>query len=188
MEPETVTKPKPYDISLKNKSMRAVWGLVWLILYRPSPRTFHFWRRFLLRCFGARISSNCYPYPAARIWAPWNLEMHEGSCLSDNTDCYSVAKVTLQRGSTVSQYSFLCTAGHDIDSDNFQLITAPIEVGVSAWIAADCYVGPGVNIGDGAVVGARSSVFKDVPARCVVVGNPARIVRRLAQHGTESCE
>jgi putative colanic acid biosynthesis acetyltransferase WcaF len=73
----------------------------------------------------------------------------------------------------VSQYSFLCTASHDYHRRNLPLITAPIEIGSHAWIAADSFIAPGVTIGEGSVVGARSSVYRDVPPWVVAAGNPA---------------
>lgn len=53
------------------------------------------------------------------------------------------------------------------------LVTAPITIGEWAWITADVFVGPGVTIGDGTVVTARSSVFNDLPPWMVARGNPA---------------
>jgi acetyltransferase-like isoleucine patch superfamily enzyme len=49
-----------------------------------------------------------------------------------------------------------------------------------AWIGFDVCVLPGVTIGEGAIVGARSVVAGDVPPYTVVAGNPARVVRRLS--------
>jgi len=57
--------------------------------------------------------------------------------------------------------------------------TAPVHVGSNVWIGFDAVVMPGVTVGDGAVVGARSVVWNDVEPYSVVVGNPARAVRRL---------
>ena len=57
--------------------------------------------------------------------------------------------------------------------------TAPVRVGNNVWIGFDAIVMPGVTIGDGAVVGARSVVWNDVDSYSVVVGNPARVIRRL---------
>lgn len=64
-------------------------------------------------------------------------------------------------------------------------VARPIRIGANVWIGFDAVVMPGVTIGDGAIVGARSVVFDDVPAGTLVAGNPARIVRRLDVAGSE---
>jgi putative colanic acid biosynthesis acetyltransferase WcaF len=97
--------------------------------------------------------------------------------MSHHVDCYSVDKIRIGRHATVSQYSYLCTASHDIEDPHMPLVTAPISIEEGAWVAADVFIGPGVTIGDGAVVGARSAVFKDVDPWTVVAGNPARYIR-----------
>ncbi|HTW74427.1 MAG TPA: hypothetical protein VMD56_05840 [Steroidobacteraceae bacterium] len=154
---------------------RAIWQLVWLLLYRPSPRPLHAWRRCLLRMFGADIGSAAHPYARARIWAPWNLRMAEHSCLGDDVDCYSVAPITLGSHATVSQYAFLCTASHDYHDPAMPLIAAPIVIEAEAWVAADVFVGPGVTVGRGAVVGARSTVTTNVLPWTVVAGSPPSV-------------
>lgn len=168
-------KLAPARITAANRALRAAWGLVWLILYRPSPRPFHGWRRCLLRVFGAKIAGDAIPYPTARIWAPWNLTMAAGSCIADCVDCYSVAPISLGVRATVSQYSYLCTGTHDYRDPRMPmpLVVAPIVIEAEAWVAADVFVGPGVTIGEGAVVGARSTVIKDVAPWTVVAGSPA---------------
>jgi len=165
----------PY--SLGNKAARALWGLVWLLLFRPSPMVAYGWRRLLLRAFGARIGRAAKVMPSVRVWAPWNLEMGEYSCLSHYVDCYSADKVSIGAHATVSQYSFLCTATHDVSNPHMGVVTAPISIEDQAWVCADVFVGPGVSIGTGAVVGARSSVFRDLPPWKVCVGTPARPTR-----------
>jgi putative colanic acid biosynthesis acetyltransferase WcaF len=104
--------------------------------------------------------------------------MCDHSCLSHFVDCYCVAPIKIGAHSTVSQYSYLCAATHDIERPDMPLVAAPITIGDGAWVAADVFVGPGVTIGDGAVVGARSSVFKDVPPWTVVVGTPAKVIKK----------
>lgn len=160
-----------------NSLLRTIWKIVWLLFYRPTPRLFHAWRRFLLRLFGAKIGEDAHPYPSVRIWAPWNLEMADHSCLSEYIDCYSVDKIYIGAHAVVSQYTFLCTASHNYDDPEFSLITAPINIGANAWVAADVFVGPGVTVGEGAIVGARSSVFKNVEAWTVVAGHPAKFIK-----------
>jgi putative colanic acid biosynthesis acetyltransferase WcaF len=153
---------------------RALWNACWLLLYRPSPTPFHFWRRFLLRLFGAKIGNGAHPYPSARIWNPRHLEMGDRSCLGRHVDCYCVDRVTIGADAVISQYSYLCTASHDHRDKAFPLVSAPIYIGKNAWIAADVFVGPGVTIGEGAVIGARSTVFQAfIPPWTVSFGNPA---------------
>lgn len=132
----------------------------------------------LLRLFGARISSEAHPYPSAKIWAPWNLTMDEGSCLGENVDCYCVAHIHIGKNSTVSQYSYLCTASHDYTRSNMPLIISPISIGDNVWITADVFIGPGVHIGDGSIITARSSVFRDIPSWVVATGNPALPIKQ----------
>ncbi len=163
--------------STLNKIARTLWGIVWLFLYRPTPKCLHGWRRLLLRCFGAKIGRGTFPYASVKIWAPWNLEIGDHSALAEEVDCYCVDRVVIGSHVTVSQYSFLCTASHDYEDPHMALITAPITIGDGAWVAADAFIGPGVNVGEGAVVAARASVFRDVPPWTVVAGNPAKVIK-----------
>lgn len=163
------------SLSSSTKIKRLIWVFCWSTLYRYSPTPLHAWRSFLLRLFGATIGKGAHPYPRARIWGPWNLVMEPYSCLANDVDCYCVAKITLGTHATVSQYSYLCTASHDFRDPLMPLISAPITIGKEAWVAADVFVGPGVHIGEGAVVGARSTVVSDIEAWKFVAGNPATL-------------
>lgn len=163
--------------SRAHRAGRVLWGIVWTLLFRTSPRPFHAWRAVLLRLFGARVSMRARVYPRARVWAPWNLTMDDYATLADDVDCYCVAPITIGAHSVVSQYSYLCGATHDFEITTRPLVPRPITIGAQCWIAADVFVGPGVTVGEGAVVGARSSVFEDLPAWKVCVGSPARPVR-----------
>ena len=174
-----------HHLSLTNKLVRSAWQVVWLLLYRPTPRLFHPWRCLLLRLFGAKLGRAVHPYPSARIWAPWNLEMGDHACLSEGVDCYCVAPIRIGAHTTVSQYSFLCTASHDYTRADMPLVTAPVNIGERVWITADVFVGPGVTIGDGAVVTARSSVFTDIPPWVVARGNPAVPVKARVLQGDQ---
>lgn len=162
--------------TLWDKVRRVLWLCVEGTLYRFSPTPLHAWRRFLLRSFGASIAPGAHPYPSARIWAPWNLSMDVDACLGPRAICYSVAEITLGAGSIVSQGAHLCAATHDFRASGFDLMGGAIEIGRGAWVAADAFVGPGVHVGQGAVLGARAVAMKDVPALAVMVGNPARLV------------
>ena len=162
--------------SLTNRGVRAIWGVVWLLCFRPSPKMAYGWRNALLRAFGAQVGKGVHVLPSARIWAPWRLELGDGSCVGEHVDCYCAERIRLGRGATISQYSFLCTASHDHERDGMPSICKPILIGDWAWVCADVYVAPGVTIGEGAVAGARASVFRDVVPWTIVGGNPARVL------------
>lgn len=115
--------------------------------------------------------------PSTRIWAPWNLSMGDYACLSHDVDCYSVAPIRIGNQATVSQYSFLCAATHDVTDPHMRLLAAPIVISDQAWVCAGAFVGPGVTMNEGAVAGARSVVVKDVPAWNIVAGNPAKYIK-----------
>lgn len=160
--------------------------MAWLVLYRPTPVAFYSWRRFLLRVFGAKISSGAHPYPSSKIWAPWNLVMKENSCLSHGVNCYNVCEVYLGVDVTVSQYSHLCTATHDYTDPKMPLLVAPIKILDYSWVTTDVFIGPGVTIGEGAVVNARSSVFSDIEPWTVAKGYPATPYKKRVLKGSHT--
>ena len=166
--------------SLGSKVTRVVWNVVWLLLFRPTPRgnLFRPWRIFLLKLFGAKVCWSSNVLPSCRIWAPWNLTMGAFACLSADVDCYTVAPITLGDNATVSQGVRLCTASHDITSKIMELTTDPITIGSNAWVAGWSIILPGVTIGEGAVVAAGAVVTKDVEPWTVVGGNPAKVLKR----------
>jgi putative colanic acid biosynthesis acetyltransferase WcaF len=165
----------PY--TLNNKLKRLIWLLCWGLLANPFPRkTARKWKLFLLRFFGAKIHSTCTVYSFSKIYMPWNLEMKEYATIAGNVIIENAAKVTIESYATVSQYSYLCTASHDIRENDFPQFSKPIIIGKRSWVSAKCFIGPGVTIGEGSVLGATSSVFKDVEAWTIVGGNPAKII------------
>ena len=166
-------------LGCKHQLIRLIWSIVWTLLARPLPRSIgNAWKIFLLRSFGAKVARNAVVYSSAKIYYPANLIMEEYACLASNVDCYNVNIIKIDKGATVSQGAYLCTASHNIYSKNHELVTAPIIIEPKAWIAADAFVGMGVTIGEGAVVGARAVVFKDVERWSVVGGNPAKFIKK----------
>lgn len=168
---------------------RLVWEMVWLIAFRPTPRwALHGWRRTLLRLFGARIGEGCRIAPSCFVWAPWNLTMGAYSALGDDVDCYSMDRITIGSKVAVSQRAFLCAGTHDTMSLRRPLVTAPIQIGDHVWVAAEALVLPGLSIGEGAVIGARAVVTRDMPAWSICAGHPCRPIRPRVQdeQGKES--
>lgn len=166
-------------LSLKHQIIRMLWAIVWGLFACPLPRSIGSgWKRFLLRLFGAKIDSTAVVYSSAKVYYPANLIMERYACLASDVDCYNVDIIRIGANTTVSQGACLCTASHDITNPLNPLITAPIIIEDQAWIAADAFVSMGVTIGQGAVVGARAAVFKDVEPWTVVGGNPAKFIKK----------
>jgi len=154
-----------------------LWWLVQSTLFGMSPQFLYGWRRFLLRLFGASIGTAVLIRPSVRITFPWKVCIGNNSWIGDDVVLYSLGAITIGSNAVISQKSYLCTGSHDIGSPHFDIQAQTITVQDEAWVATDVFIAPGVTIGQGAVVGARSSVFKDIPPLVVAVGNPAVVVR-----------
>lgn len=155
--------------------------IAWMLaspLFRLSPRPLFGWRRFLLRCFGARVGTGANIYPSARIELPWNLEIGEDASIGERVLVYNLGKVTIGPRATVSHNAHLCAGTHDYRDPRLPLLRLPIVVGADAWVCAAAFVGPGSNVGEGAVVGAASVCSGAVEAWTVVSGNPAAFRKR----------
>ena len=168
--------PSPH--TLGNKLSRVAWGAARAVLFRPSPRPLWGWRRGLLRAFGATVGRGAKVTPSAKVWLPANLTLGEFATLGEGVDCYCVAPVTVGDHATVSQRAFLCAATHDHRDPHMPLVPVPVTIGDGAWVCAEAFVGPGVTVGAGAVVGARAVATKDVGPWEILVGNPGRVVGR----------
>lgn len=161
------------SFSLGNRLTRLAFALAWLVFARWTPRQLNPLRIALLRLFGAKVAWSATVYGSARIWLPAHLEMDAGSTLGPQVNCYCMAPIRIGVGAIVSQYAHLCAGTHDHRDPAFQLIARPISVGAKAWIATEAFVGPGVDIGEGAVLGARACAFATLDPWTVYSGNPA---------------
>ena len=160
-----------------NKLARVAWGACYWTLFRPSPRPLWGWRRWLLRLFGADVAAGAKVVPSARIWLPANLTLGAGAAVGAGVDVYNLARVTLGDRATVSQRAFLCAGTHDHSDLTLPLVRRPVTVAADAWVCAGAFVGPGVTVGERAVLGAHGVATKDVPPGEIWAGNPARFVR-----------
>ncbi len=163
--------------SSREMFLRIGWGVAkWL--FRISPRPCFGFRASLLRLFGAKVGERVHIYPSAVIYFPWTITVGNESAIGEDALVYSLGAITIGERVTISQRSHLCAGTHDYTRRDMQLVRLPITINDDAWICADAFVGPGVVIHRGAVVGARAAVFRDVDAWTVVGGNPARFIKQ----------
>lgn len=160
--------------SMRHLAAAWLWSMVWLFLFRPTPKFLSPWRVLLLRLFGARISGRPFVSESARIKYPWKLWLEDRACLGPHCDVYNLGPVILRARCTISRHVSLCAGSHDLATPNLPLITAPIVIGRDAFIGTHVIITLGVTIGEGAVAGAGSVVTKDLPAWKVCAGNPCK--------------
>lgn len=166
-----------FPYSMRSYAARALWQLTWLLLFRPSPSPAARWRLFLLRLFGAKVAGTANVRSTVRILHPWLLTMGDHSSIGDRVHVYNLGQLSIGDQTSISQNTHLCGGTHDYQQPALPLIRAEIRIGSGVWICADAFIGPGVHIGDNAIVAARAVVVKDVPPNLIVGGNPARVIR-----------
>jgi putative colanic acid biosynthesis acetyltransferase WcaF len=165
----------PY--TLKEKIGRVLWNYLGQRLF---SLTFHNWygvRNGLLRMFGGTVGRPVRIRPSVRIEQPWNLTIGDECSIGDRAVIYCLGKVTLSDFVSISQHAHLCAGTHDWRKPDLPLMRPPIVVEEHVWIAADAYVGPGVTVRAGGLIGARACVFKDTEPWTIYGGNPAKPLR-----------
>ena len=180
---DSFTQP---SFSLKNRVARVAWNIVYALLFRLSPNFLHRWRSFLLRCFGAKVGKGVHVYPRVKIWAPWNVELKDQCGIANGATLYSQGHISIGYRAVISQDSYICTGTHAYWLSGQPLITFPIIIQDFVWVAAGAFVNPGVTIEEGAVIGARSVVTKDMPAWTICAGHPCKPIKpRVMQSNHE---
>jgi len=155
-----------------------IWWIVQASLFKLSPQVMYGWRRFLLRCFGAEIGKGVIIRPSAQITYPWKVKIGDYSWIGDEVVLYSLGDIIIGNNTVISQKSYICTGTHDYTKADFPILGKKIIIGDECWLATDVFVSPGVTIDNGAVIGARSTVIKDLESNSVYVGSPVRFIKK----------
>jgi len=169
-------QPNPYAPT--ERFRRLLWGGFYWTLYRWVPRFWNGWHRLALRLFGARVASGASIYPSALIECPWNLVLDSYCVIAGGVRLYALGAIRIGEHSVISQRAHLCAGTHDYQDPRMPLLRPSITIGSGVWICAEAFIGPGVVIGDRAVVGARSVVVGDLPPDMVCAGNPCRPIKK----------
>lgn len=145
------------------------------------PMDFKAQREVLEKLFG-KIGENTVIYPP--LWCDYGYNIEFGrDCLANHgITILDGAKVRFGDKVLIGPGCYFHTAGHPTHPEErarWLVFNKPITVGNNVWIGAGVHVLPGVTIGDNAVIGAGSIVTKDIPANCVAVGNPCRMIHSI---------
>ena len=167
----------PHNFRGRSGLIVQLWWFTDFFFFQLSPQIMYGWRRFLLRLFGAKIGKNVIIRSSVTITYPWKVSIGNYSWIGDNAELYSLGEIEIGNNVVISQKSYLCAASHDYAKEDFPIYAQKIIIEDECWLATDVYVAPGITIGKGTVVGARSSVFKDLPGGKVCVGSPVKMIK-----------
>lgn len=172
---QNLTKFKlPKNFRGRSSLLVQLWWITDFFCFKLSPQIMYGWRRFLLRLFGAKIGKGVIIRPSVIITYPWKVSIGDYCWLGDNVELYSLGEIVIGSNVVISQKSYLCTGSHNYKREEFPIYAKPITVEDECWVATDVFIAPGIKIGKGAVIGARSSVFKDIEPGTVNMGNPSK--------------
>jgi putative colanic acid biosynthesis acetyltransferase WcaF len=154
-----------------------LWWIVQDTAFRMSPQICYGWRNFLLRLFGAKIGKKVQIRPTTRVTYPWKLTIGDYVWVGDDCVFYDLGEIVLGSHVAIAHDVYFCTGLHDYTKIEFPIGQKPIRIEDETWIPNDVFIGPGVTIGKGTVVGARSTVLHDLPPGMICYGNPAKPVK-----------
>lgn len=121
-------------------------------------------------------------YQGASIYLAPNAEMliKGQSFINTNTIINCFLRIEIGKGTVIGDDVRIQDSDNHtiIESGESKMISAPIIIGDHCWIAKNVIILKGVTIGDGAIIGAGAVVVKDIPARCLAVGNPAHVIKK----------
>jgi len=168
----------PKNFRGKSKITVQLWWIVYAILFKPSPQFLYRWRRFLLRCFGAKLGKKVLLRPSVKVTYPWKVSIGDYSWIGDDVILYSLGDIEIGSNTVISQRSYICTGSHDYTKNDFPIYSKKVIIENECWLATDVYVAPGVTVKQGTVVGSRSAVLNDLGAFSVYVGSPAKFLKK----------
>ena len=164
-------EPKEYIYRMFWDAVKnTIWKLIW--------HRFYFIHTIILKLFGAKIEGNILAFSSTSIWRPWDLKIGKYVAIGPRVHIYNLAKIYIGDNTVISQDVYLCGGTHDYSVPTLPLVRKDLYIGKNVWICAGAFVAPGVKIGDGAVIAARSVVTKDVEPWTVVGGNPAKFLKK----------
>ncbi|TDS13733.1 LbetaH domain-containing protein [Sphingobacterium paludis] len=181
------------DIKANRKDLKySKWVYVKRILwsfakpfFRYSPRTAFGYRNFILRLFGAKIGKQVHIYASARITFPWNLTIGDWSAIGEHAFIYNLGPVTLGEKVTISHMAHVCAGTHDYTDPSLPLIRPAIKIEDQVWVCASAFIGPGVTVAEGSIIGASAVLTKNTEKWSIYAGNPAKFIKlRVLSNGS----
>lgn len=159
-----------------NRGFNWVLDLELLILTWTGCIPSHLIRLLIYKLAGLSIGRGSRIHMGARFFDPENIKIGQGSIIGDNAFLDGRDKLTIGNHVDIASSVMIYNSEHDVNSEDFHAITAPVEIGDFCFIGPGVIILPGVKIGKGAVIGAGAVVTKDVEEFKIVGGVPAEVI------------
>lgn len=150
--------------------------VLWFSLGAPLLRSGlpgSFWRRLLLRAFGAVVGPGVVLKPHIVVKFPWRLVIGSHSWIGEYAWLDNLAWIRIGANVCISQGAYLCTGNHDYRDPAFSYRLGEITVQSQAWICAMSRIAPGVTVAEGAVLGIGAVATCSLLPFTLYSGNPA---------------
>ena len=161
------------NYSPRDKFLRIVWLVVYVLFFKYSPTPFYGYRSLILRIFGASVGKGSRVYPGCKIWWPGNLSIGDFSAVANGVELYNQGEIFIGSRVVVSQGAYLCASTHDYSQKEHSLILKDIYIEDDVWVCAKAFIGPGAKIQVGGILGAGGVFFGIMDSWSVYGGNPA---------------
>lgn len=155
----------------------AMWYIIKCIFFLSSIPWPSSLKVKILRLFGATIGHGCVIKPRVNVHLPWRLNLGDHVWIGEEVFLLNLDLITIGSHCCISQRTFICTGNHDFRITQMPYRNRPIIIADGCWIGAQSFVGPGVTIGQEAIVVAGSVVINDLPAEQICRGNPCTAIK-----------
>ena len=157
-----------------------------LVFSLPRFRMFNYLKAVFLRASGAKIGKRVVFYPGLWIAPGRGLNIGDDVDLALDVVITTAGGVKIGDRTLVGYRAQIISANHSIPPGRGHIFGAghdfaAVTIGDDVWIGANAIVLPGVDVGEGAVIGAGSVVTKSIPPFAVAAGVPAEVIRRREQ-------
>ena len=164
----------------KSKISTILVKLIWDFSGKPLFASFlpgTYWRKFILRIFGAKIGKGGKIKTNVKISEPWNLLIGDHCWIGENVWIDNLALVKIGNRVCISQGAYLCTGNHNYKKDLFNLILKKIVIEDDCWIAAKSIIAPGSILKRGSISFMGSVVSGILVEDGIYKGNPAKLLK-----------
>ena len=167
-------------VKKKNRISKILVKIIWDFFGKPIFSSFlpgTYWRKLILRIFGAKIGKGGKIKTNIKISEPWHLSIGDHCWIGENVWIDNLTLVKIANRVCISQGVYICTGNHNYKKDLFNLILEKIVIEDNCWIAAMSIIAPGSILKRGSVICLGSVVSGILEEDGIYKGNPAKLLK-----------